>query len=211
MNAMVAIPSGFSPQEYLALEHDNAIRHEYRRGLVYAMAGGSDNHSRLSINLLTEINLHLRGGDCQFFSGDVKVNYIDDFFYYPDAFVTCDPRDLDDRYVKRYPKLIVEVLSPSTEEFDRGDKFKDYQQLISLEEYVLIAQDQRRVECWRRRSPRGAAPTPQDGWHGVVYQAEDTVVLESIGLAIAMADLYQGVMLSGVRSQESGDGRLAGY
>jgi Uma2 family endonuclease len=63
---MVAIPSGFSPQEYLSLEHDNAIRHEYRRGLVYAMAAGSDNHSRLSINLLTEINLHLRGGDCQF-------------------------------------------------------------------------------------------------------------------------------------------------
>ena len=187
MNAMVAIPSGFSPQEYLALEHDNTIRHEYRRGLVYAIAGGSDNHSRLSINLLTEINLHLRGGDCQFFSGDVKVNYADDFFYYPDAFVTCDPRDLGDRYVKRYPKLIVEVLSPSTEEFDRGDKFKDYQHLTSLEEYVLVAQDQRRVECWRRRSP-------QDVWHAVVYQAEDTVVLESIGLAIAMADLYQGVI-----------------
>jgi Uma2 family endonuclease len=130
----------------------------------------------------------LRGGDCQFFSGDVKVNYVDDFFYYPDAFVTCDLRDLDDRYVKRYPKLIAEVLSPSTEEFDRGDKFKDYQHLTSLEEYVLVAQDQRRVECWRRRSP-------QDAWHGVFYQAEDTVVLESIGLAIAMADLYQGVIL----------------
>lgn len=195
MNAMVAIPSGFSPQEYLALEHDNAIRHEYRRGLVYAMAGGSDNHSRLSINLLTEINLHLRRGNCQFFSGDVKVNYVDYFFYYPDAFVTCDPRDLGDRYVKRYPKLIVEVLSPSTEEFDRGDKFKDYQHLTSLEEYVLVAQAQRRVECWRRRFPREVAPTPQDEWHGVVYQAEDTVVLESIGLAIAMADLYQGVIL----------------
>ena len=192
---MVAIPSGFSPQEYLALEHDNAIRHEFRRGLVYAMAGGSDNHSRLSINLLTEINLHLRGSDCQFFSGDVKVNYADDFFYYPDAFVTCDPRDLGDRYVKRYPKLIAEVLSPSTEAFDRGEKFKDYQHLDSLEEYVLIAQDERRVECWRRL-PREAAPTSQEAWHSVVYQAEDTVVLESIGLAIALADLYRGVMLT---------------
>ena len=192
---MVAIPSGFSPQEYLALEHDNAVRHEYRRGLVYAMAGGSDNHSRLTINLLTEINLHLRGGDCQFFSGDVKVNYAADFFYYPDAFVTCDPRDLGDRYVKRYPKLIVEVLSPSTEEFDRGGKFKDYQQLASLEEYVLIDQDERRVECWRRRFPKEAVPIPQDEWHLEVYQAEDTVVLESIGLTIAMVDLYRGVIL----------------
>lgn len=151
--------------------------------------GGSDSHSRLCINLLTEINLHLRGGDCQFFSGDVKVSHIDDFFYYPDAFVTCDPRDLEDRYIKRYPKLIAEVLSPSTEAFDRGDKFKDYQSLNSLEEYVLIAQDERRVACWRRRSP-------QDAWHSVVYEAEDTVVLESIGLTIAMADLYQGVTVS---------------
>jgi len=193
---MVAIPSGFSPQEYLALEHNNAIRHEYRQGLVYAMAGGSDNHSRLSINLLTEINLHLRDGDCQFFSGDVKVNYVDEFFYYPDAFVTCDPRDLGDRYVKRYPKLIVEVLSPSTEEFDQGDKFKDYQHLNSLEEYVLVAQDERRVECWRRQFPKEAAPTPQDTWHSVVYQAEDILVLESIGLTVAMADLYRGVTLT---------------
>jgi Uma2 family endonuclease len=77
---MIAIPSGFSPQEYLAIEQENTICHEYRRGLVYAMAGGSDDHSRLSINLLTEINLHLRDRDCQFFSGDVKVNYVDDFF-----------------------------------------------------------------------------------------------------------------------------------
>lgn len=192
---MVAIPSGFSPQEYLALEHDNAVRHEYRRGLVYAMAGGSDNHSRLTINVLTDINLHLRGGDCQFFSGDVKVNYAADFFYYPDAFVTCDPRDLGDRYVKRYPKLIVEVLLPSTEEFDRGGKFKDYQHLDSLEEYVLIDQDEQRVECWRRQFPMEAAPTPQDEWHLQVYQGEDTVVLGSIGLAIAMADLYRGVIL----------------
>jgi Uma2 family endonuclease len=144
------------------MEQENAIRHEYRHGLVYAMAGGSDNHSRLSINLLTEINLHLRDSDCQFFSGDVKVNYVDDFFYYPDAFVTCDPRDgqrpaleghREDRYVKRYPKLIAEVLSPSTEEFDRGIKFEDYQSLDSLGEYVLISQDKMRVECRRRAVP----------------------------------------------------------
>ena len=184
---MIAVPAGFSPQEYLALEHDNAVRHEYRRGLVYAMAGGSDSHSRLCINVLTEINLHLRGSDCQFFAGDVKVNYADDFFYYPDAFVTCDPRDLEDRYVKRYPQLIVEVLSPSTEEFDRGVKFEDYQQLLSSEEYVLVAQDQRRVECWRR--------SPQNGWQSLVYEADDAVVLESIGLTIPLAVLYQGVTL----------------
>jgi Uma2 family endonuclease len=155
---MVAIPAGFSPEEYLAMEQENSIRHEYRQGLVYAMAGGSDDHSRLAINLLTELNLHLREGDCQFFSGDVKVNYKADFFYYPDAFVTCDPRDRQDRYVKRYPKLIAEVLSPATEEFDRRDKFEDYAHLDSLEEYVLIAQDAVEVEC-RRKEP-GSDQTP---------------------------------------------------
>lgn len=131
---MIAIPAGFSPEDYLALERDNTVRHEYRRGLVYAMAGGSDDHSRLCINFITAINLHLREGDCQFFSADVKVNYADAFFYYPDAFVTCDLRDREDRYVKRYPKLIAEVLSPSTENFERAENFEDYQQLESLEE-----------------------------------------------------------------------------
>jgi Uma2 family endonuclease len=184
---MIAIPAGFSPQEYLVMEQENAIRHEYRQGLVYAMAGGSDDHSRLSINLLTEINLHLRDSDCQFFSGDVKVNYADDFFYYPDAFVTCDPRDQEDRYVKRYPKLIAEVLSPSTEEFDRGIKFEDYQSLGSLEEYVLISQEEMRVECRRRVASNSGQ------WKTEIYGVGEQVLLKSIGLEIAIADLYRGV------------------
>ena len=185
---MIAIPSGFSPEEYLSLEYENTIRHEYRRGLVYAMAGGSDDHSRLAINLLTAINFHLRDGDCQFFSSDVKVNYAAEFFYYPDAFVTCDPRDRDDRYVKRYPKLIAEVLSPSTKKFDRTDKFEDYQLLESLEEYVLISQDEMRVEC-RRRLKDGAG----ERWETVVYGAGDLVMLQSIELEVAIAELYRGV------------------
>lgn len=187
---MVAIPSGFSPQDYLAIEQENTVRHEYRYGLVYAMAGGSDNHSRLSINLLTEINLHLRDSECQFFSADVKVNYADAFFYYPDAFVTCDPQDQVDRYVKRYPKLIVEVLSPSTEEFDRGVKFQDYQSLNSLEEYVLISQDEMRVECFRRVQATDSL------WEMESYGPGDAVILQSIGLRVAIADLYRGIDLT---------------
>ncbi|MGB6169353.1 MAG: Uma2 family endonuclease [Geitlerinemataceae cyanobacterium] len=187
---MVAIPSGFSPQEYLALERETIVRHEYRRGLVYAMAGGSDDHSRLTINFLTAINLHLRAGDCQFFSGDVKVNYADAFFYYPDAFVTCNARDLGDRYVKRYPKLITEVLSLSTEKFDRGDKFEDYRQIESLEEYVLISQDEMQVEC-RHRVKNGSG----ERWETVVYGAGDTVIFQSIELELAIEELYRGVSL----------------
>jgi len=154
------------------------------------MTGGSDDHSRLSINLLTEINLHLRDSDCQFFSGDVKVNYADDFFYYADAFVTCDRRDRKDRYVKRYPKLIAEVLSPSTEEFDRGMKFEDYQSLDSLEEYMLISQTEMRVECRRR------VASSRDRWETELYRLGERVNLKSIGLEVTVADLYRGISLT---------------
>ncbi len=192
---MIAIPSGFSPEEYLSLEHDNTVRHEYQRGLVYAMAGGSDDHDELSLNLIELLREKVRDQGCSVRSGNVKVNYAGEFFYYPDAFVTCDPRDRSDRYVKRYPKLIAEVLSPSTKKFvsealeeDRTDKFEDYRQLESLEEYVLIAQDLMQVEC-RRRVKDGSA----ERWETVVYGAGERVMLQSIELEVAIAELYRGV------------------
>ncbi|MGD1901477.1 MAG: Uma2 family endonuclease [Geitlerinemataceae cyanobacterium] len=180
---MVANPAGFTPAEYLALERQATIRHEFRCGFVYAMAGGSGNHSRIAINLLTAFNLHFADDTCQFFSGDVKLNYADDFYYYPDAFVTCDPRDRDDSYVKRYPKLIAEVLSPSTAELDRQDKFADYQKLATLEEYALISQDDRRVEVFRKSG---------ETWQITVFDRGDRVVFASIGLEVPIADLYRG-------------------
>jgi Uma2 family endonuclease len=185
---MIAIPSGFSPQEYLVIERDNIIRNEYRRGLVYAMAGGSDDHDELSLNLIEILRQKVRDRGCSVRSGNVKVNYADEFFYYPDAFVTCDARDLDDRYVKRYPKLIAEVLSPSTEKFDRLEKFADYQRIESLEEYVLISQDEMRVEC-RRRVKNGG----EKGWETVVYGTGEQVIFKSIELEVAIEELYRGV------------------
>lgn len=182
---MIAVPNYISPEEYLTIERQSQIRHEYRRGLVYAMAGGTDNHDRIGLNLLSLINLHLGNSDCRFHSGNVKVNYQDQFYYYPDAFVTCDPRDRADRYIKRYPKLIVEVLSESTQAFDLGDKFADYQKLDSLEEYVLISQTSQRVEC-RRRNASGT-------WETTVYGAGDRVILTSIDLEFAIAELYRGL------------------
>jgi Uma2 family endonuclease len=190
---MIAVPHYISPEEYLDIERQSPLRHEYRRGLVYAMAGGTDNHDRIALNLLSIINLQLGDSTCRFHSGNVKVNYQDDFYYYPDAFVTCDLRDRNNRHVKRYPKLIVEVLSPSTKAFDLDDKFKDYQQMESLEEYVLISQEAQRVECRRRAPGTDASSTDASTWETVVYEAEDRVVLKSIGLELAIADLYRGL------------------
>lgn len=185
---MIAIPHYITPEEYLDIERQSPLRHEYRRGLVYAMAGGTDNHDRIALNLLSIINLHLGDSTCRFHSGNVKVNYQDDFYYYPDAFVTCDSRDRNNRHIKRYPKLIVEVLSPSTKTFDLDDKFKDYQQIESLEEYVLISQEAQRVECrWRTPS------TDANRWETVVYEAGDRVALKSIDLELSIAELYRGL------------------
>ncbi len=183
---MIAVPNYISPEEYLDLERQTPIRHEYRRGLVYAMAGGTDNHDRIAQNLLYLINFHLRdSSDCRFYSGNVKVNYQDKFYYYPDAFVTCDSRDRSDRYVKRYPKLIAEVLSPSTQTFDLGEKFTDYQKIDTLEEYILISQETQRVECRRL--------TGTDTWETEVYGEGDRIILKSLNLEFAIGELYLGV------------------
>ena len=182
---MVAIPAGFSPEEYLQLEKRADDRHEFRCGLVYAMAGGSGNHSRIAINLVTAFNLHFLEDRCQFFSGDVKLNRGEHFYYYPDAFVTCDPRDREDDYIKRYPKLIAEVISPSTAGFDRGQKFEDYRCLESLEEYVLISQEVQRVEVFRRGLE----------WDCMVFRVGDQVIFESIGLEVTIGDLYRGTTI----------------
>ena len=182
---MIAIPNSISPEEYLDIERQSPIRHEYRHGLVYAMAGGTDDRDRITLNLLNLINLHLGDSECRFHSGNVKVNYQDEFYYYPDAFVTCDPRDRNDRYIKRHAKLIAEVLSPSTQEFDTGDKFEDYKTIAALEEYVLISQERQRVECHRR--------TGANAWETVVYEGCDRVLLKSIDLEFAIAELYRGL------------------
>ncbi len=139
------------------------------------------------------LNSYLDNTPCRLYNGDVKVNYKDEFYYYPDAFVTCDPRDREDRYVKRYPKFIAEVLSSSTEAFvreaspteNRDLKFTDYQNLNSLEEYVLISQDTQRVECRRR--------TATDSWEITIYQTGDFVTLSSLNLEFAIARLYRGL------------------
>ena len=183
---MIAIPHYISPEEYLSIERQSSICHEYRQGLVYAMAGETDNHDRIAFNLLRIIDNHLGdSSSCRFYSGNVKVNYQDELYYYPDAFVTCDHRDRDDRYIKRYPKLVAEVLSSSTQAFDTADKFDDYKQIDSLEEYVLISQQSQRVDC-RRRVSEGV-------WKSVIYEAGNRVVLESIGLEFVIAALYRGL------------------
>ena len=138
--------------EYLAGETLADSKHEFVAGHVYAIAGASEEHNIIAGNLFALLHAHLRGKPCRVFSGDMKVRLLvagTDIFYYPDLMVAGDRRDTD-RYFKRSPRVLVEVLSEATERTDRREKFLSYTQIESLEEYVLVAQDAMEVTVFRR-------------------------------------------------------------
>jgi Uma2 family endonuclease len=178
-----------SVADYLAGEPISEFRHEYIGGEIHAMAGASEEHNAISGNLFAALLSHLKGRRCRTFIHDMKVRLQiagDDIFYYPDVMVACDPRDTD-RYFKRFPTVIVEVLSPETERTDRREKFLSYQQIETLEEYVLVAQDKSEVTVFRRANQ----------WRPeIVRQASDSLNLSSLEFSLALVDLYDGVNLS---------------
>ncbi len=179
--------TSISPEEYLAMELASPIKHEYIDGEIFAMAGSSDDHATIVLNLAAILKGKLRGSNCRPLA-DVKAKvFRSSRYYYPDLMVTCDERDRGDRYVKQYYKLIIEVLSESTEAFDRGRKFEDYRRSESLEEYVLISQDRMNVEVYRRNAA--------GRWELQAYQTDEVVELVSVGVSCAIADLYEDVAL----------------
>lgn len=186
---MVASPQHLSSEDYLQLEAESPVKREYIDGDVYAMAGANDAHVTIAGNLFAMLRSHVRGINCRVYISDMKARLeARNRFFYPDVMVTCDPRDQAISTYKRYPKLIVEVLSESTEAFDRGDKFLDYQSLESLQEYVLINTRHQRVECFRRN---------QEGLWVLQYYTPETESfrLESLNFTDTLAALYEDVVL----------------
>lgn len=178
-----------APEDYLAAEARRQLKHEYRDGLVYAMAGASDAHVTIAGNLFVLLRTHVRGTDCRVFIADMWVRVeAANCYYYPDVVVTCDPRDRDQTTAKQHPCLVVEVLSEATEGFDRGDKFADYRQLPSLQEYVLISQTRQRVDVFRRDAA-GA-------WVLTAYATGAELPLHSIDFACPVDALYEDVELA---------------
>ncbi len=185
---MIAVTQSnyMTPEKYLEMEEKSDVKHEYIDGYVYAMAGANDPHVTIALNTAFIIRNHLRGSGCRVYMSDMKAR-IDSLkrFYYPDVMVTCDSRDAETTNHKRFPKLIIEVLSSSTEAFDRGDKFTDYQQLESLEEYVLISAKRQRIECFRKEGER---------WFLQTYSPDqDNFRLSSINFEGKFIDLYEDV------------------
>src|SRR5450755_1350523 len=134
--------------EFLQWEDAQAQRHEFYRGEVFAMVGGTARHNRVILNLAGRINDHLDGTGCQVFAENMKVQLADDGSLYPDVMVTCGKAEAGDELVVTDPKLIIEVLSPSTKGYDKRDKFILYRTLPSLREYVLIDPEKRQVEVF---------------------------------------------------------------
>ncbi|MFI5300335.1 MAG: Uma2 family endonuclease [Polyangiales bacterium] len=179
--------------EFLAFENASPIKHEYVRGEVFAMTGTSDFHNDVVHNVSSLLRDHLRGKPCRAHHENIKLRVeAANAYFYPDVFVTCDPRDRDDHLVKRHPVLIVEVLSESTAEYDRTDKFDDYQLLESLREYALVDSRQRRAIVYRKGD---------DGrWDRAPMSDAASVTLASIGLTTSIAALYDDTDVPEFRS-----------
>lgn len=182
--------SYFSPEEYLALERGTDARHEYLDGQVYAMAGESLERSRICVNLAGELRARLRGGPCEVLSPNMKVvTAPPGLFAYPDATVVCgEPRFHDERRdVLLNPTVIFEVLSPSTEAYDRGEKFFRYRSRIpGLQDYVLVSQGKPFVEHFSRQ--------PDGSWrYSTAGGLSESIYLASVDCRLPLAEIYDRI------------------
>jgi Uma2 family endonuclease len=191
---MIAVPSHspkLTPAEYFAWEEHQLCRHEYINGEVYAMSGGTQNHSRVALKFAALLDNHLTDGVCRVFNSDCRVNLVGTNDYtYPDASVSCDRQDKSTTQYITYPCLIVEVLSDSTEAYDRGNKFFRYRQNPQLQDYVLVSSQDIAIDLYRKGI--------NGQWEIVNYRAGDVVKLQSVNLSFPIEKIYRGIDFSEV-------------
>lgn len=177
-----------TPAEYLAAERKAAEKSEYVNGRVYAMAGASRVHNLIAVNTVSELRTQLRGRPCEAYANDMRVKVERTGLYtYPDVIGLCDEPRFEDAEVDTLlnPAVIIEVLSPSTERYDRGEKFAHYRRLDSLQEYILIAQDTRRIEHYRREG---------DSWVLTEVSGPDAaLIISSLSCTLRLSDIYDRV------------------
>ena len=185
----------YTVDEYLRFEDRTTLRHEFHNGELYAMAGGTPSHAAITAGVIAELVMGLKGkSPCRVFSPDARIRIAfrevrkqQDFehFVYADASVSCDRRDLDgSKPFISYPKLVVEVLSPSTALYDRLEKFRLYKRLPSLEDYVLVHQERKEVEVHHK------VPDQLNSWLVTTYESGDTVQLSSLEVSFSVTALY---------------------
>ncbi|MEK0180158.1 Uma2 family endonuclease [Microcoleus anatoxicus] len=186
MIAIPQTPQKMTVEEYLEWEAQQEIRHEYVNGEVFAMTGGTIPHNDIALNFYTALHPHLRSTGCRMNVSDVKLQVsFQSRYYYPDVIVSCDPQDLNSRQFIQNPKIIVEILSPSTSAKDRDEKFTCYLKIPTLQEYILIDSQKIFVERYCRGEGRM--------WLYYSYTAGETIALSSIGFDLPIALLYEDV------------------
>ena len=176
----------FSAADYLAWEAAQPERHEYIEGEVFAMAGAEDRHVTVTMNLAFALRQHLSGSPCRTYMSDMRLHVAAaNSHFYPDVLVTCSALDQASAMVKTEPKLIAEVLSPTTAAYDRGLKFGHYRTLPSLEEYLMVDLDTRATDCYRKGT---------DGlWVLHPFARGEAVALASVALTLTAAQLFAEV------------------
>lgn len=176
-------------EEYLAWERKQPFKNEYHNGQIVAMSGASLAHNSITVDITVQLSNQLMEGECQVFAGDMRVRTAPTVsYYYPDVIVVCgEPRFEDDTFdTLLNPILVVEVLSPSTAAFDRGEKFEHYKQIASLQEYILVSQNNVRVEHYRRQGSQ---------WiHNTFEHLEDMLPLAPIECTLSLRAIYRRVM-----------------
>ncbi|MBD2577079.1 Uma2 family endonuclease [Oscillatoria sp. FACHB-1406] len=177
-----------TPEEYFIWEEQQLKKHEYINGEVYAMTGGSINHGRIGIRFTAMFDSHLENTGCITGNSDVKLNIFGSNNYtYPDASVTCDDRDKTTTQYITYPCLIVEVLSASTEAYDRGGKFRMYRQNPALIDYLLVSSTSIEIDLYHKNDA--------GDWLIINYKSGDTIELKSINLNFPIEQVYRGLTL----------------
>lgn len=179
----------YTVEEYLALERASETKHEYFDGEIFDMAGASRAHNRIAANLVQQLSNALDDSPCEVYPSDMRVKLPTGLYTYPDVSIVCsEPQFEGDRQdVLLNPMVIVEVLSPSTEAYDRGRKFRNYQTIESLREYVLVSQDRMQVEHFARR------PGSDQWLLTTVDDPTGTITLPAIDCALSMAEIYAKV------------------
>lgn len=181
-----AVQFQFTAEQFLAWDATQPTKHEFVRGEVFAMAGAHEAHVRLALNLSVALHQHLQGSPCRLYIADMKLRVeAADAYFYPDVFVSCSAADATDPLIKREPVLVVEVLSPATAAYDRGEKFAAYRQLPTLQEYLLVDPAARRCDLYRKGT---------DGlWVLHPGAPEQGVHFASVGLELDGARLWDEV------------------
>ena len=197
-----AAQARLTPEEYIAFERkappDSEIsRYEYLNGELIAMSGASREHNLITNNISGELRSLLKGSGCETYASDMRVSApVTSSYFYPDVVVVCEePRFEDDVFdILLNPIILVEVLSPSTEAYDRGEKFSHYRHLASLQEYILVSQDKVLVERYRRPQKRETAPVTAKDWIFTAFQAlRDILPLTAIQCELPLQEIYERV------------------